>query len=107
MTAPMEPMPLTGKTYKRTRTMYVIGDVAFVANPASRSSWWKTHVSVAIGPCPECKAPVGQMCEASFGFCRGSTHGSRRRLSRGREPIAMKVILQEAAPSDPEETLPP
>ena len=30
---------LTLKTYKRTRTIYVVGDVAFVANPAKRSAW--------------------------------------------------------------------
>lgn len=63
------------KTYKRTRTIYVIGNVAFVANPASRSSWWwKTHAAIAVAACPTCKAPIGQLCESSFGFCRGSTH---------------------------------
>lgn len=91
-------MPVVGKTYRRTRAIYVIGDVAFVANLASRSSWWKTHVSVAIGACPECKAPVGQLCKPSFGFCRGSTHAARRRLARGRENVAMKVTLQDEAP---------
>lgn len=96
-TAP-ETAPLPMKTYKRTRAIYVIGNVAFVANPASRSSWWKTHVSVAITACPQCKAPVGQMCEPSFGFCRGSTHGARRRLARGRDQVAMKIVVQEAAP---------
>src|SRR5262249_16623753 len=85
---------LRSKTYKRTRTIYVIGDVAFVTNPASRSSWWKTHVSVAIGPCPTCKAPIGQICEPSFGFCRGSTHASRRRLARARDQVAMKMTVQ-------------
>jgi hypothetical protein len=88
------PIPLTGKTYKRTRTIYVIGDVAFVANPASRSSWWKTHVSVAIAACPACGSPVGQLCKPSFGFCRGLTHAARRRLTRGRDPVAMKVVIK-------------
>lgn len=92
-----ETAPIPVKTYRRTRTIYVIGDVAFLANPASRSSWWKTHVSVAIAACPECKAPIGKMCEPSFGFCRGSTHGARRRLSRGRDQVAMKIVVQEAA----------
>jgi len=99
--------PMAEKTYKRTRTIYVIGDVAFVANPASRSSWWKTHVSVAIAACPECKAPVGQICASSFGFSRGSTHAARRHLARGRDQVAMKVVLQETASSDPKETMPP
>ena len=91
-----EPIPIVGKTYKRTHTIYVIGDIAFVANPQSRSCWWKTHVSVAIGACPTCKAPVGQLCKPSFGFCRGSTHMARKRLARGREPVAMKMTVQPA-----------
>jgi len=86
------------KTYKRTRTIYVIGDVAFVANPASRSSWWKTHVSVAIAACPTCGAPIGQLCKPAFGFCHGSTHGARRRLARGRDQVAMRVDVQQVAP---------
>ena len=90
---------LKPKMYKRTRTIYVIGDVAFVANSESRSSWWKTHVSVAIGPCPSCKAPVGQLCKPSLGFDRGKTHAARRRLAHRRDPVAMKVILQNAVPS--------
>ncbi len=101
------------KRYKRTRAIYVIGEVAFVANPASRSSWWKTHVSVAIGPCPTCKAPVGQLCKPSFGFCRGNTHTTRKRLARGRDPVAMKIVIQTKAAaetsssSDPKETMRP
>jgi hypothetical protein len=90
--------PIPVKTYKRTRAIYVIGNVAFVANPASRSSWWKTHVSVALAACPQCKASVGQMCKPSFGFCRGSTHEARRRLAQGRDQVAMKIVVQEAAP---------
>lgn len=89
----MTPEP-TPKIYKRTHAIYVIGDVAFVANPNSRSYWWKTHVSVAIGACPTCKAPIGQLCEASFGFCHGSTHTKRRQLARGRDQGAMKIVVQ-------------
>lgn len=88
------------KTYKRTHTIYVIGDVAFVANPTSRSSWWKTHVSVAIGACPTCGAAIGQVCVPSFGFCHGNTHAARRRLARGRDQVAMKVDVQSVAPSN-------
>jgi hypothetical protein len=51
-------MTIASKTYKRTRTIYVIGDVAFVANPTTRSSWWKTHAAVAVAECPTCKAPA-------------------------------------------------
>jgi hypothetical protein len=86
------------KHYKRTHAIYVIGDVAFVANPNSRSCWWKTHVSVAIGACPTCKVPVGQICKPSFGFSQGRTHETRRRLARGRDPIAMKVLIQKEPP---------
>lgn len=89
---------LVTRTYKRTREMYVIGDVAFVANPLSRSAWWKVHVAVAIAACPTCKAVVGQICEPSFGFSRGRTHETRRRLARGREPVAMKILVQPEKP---------
>ncbi len=86
-----------GKTYKRDRTIYVIGDVAFVANPASRNSWWKTHAAVAFVACPTCKAVVGQLCVPSFGFHRGNTHTARRRRARshgsGDASIAMKVVV--------------
>jgi hypothetical protein len=83
------------KTYKRTRTIYVIGNVAFVANPASRSSWWKTHAAIAVAACPTCKAPIGQMCKSSFGFCRGSTHEARRRLLPHGESVATKIVAQK------------
>ena len=83
---------LKPKTYKRTRTIYVIGDVAFVANPATRSSWWKTHAAVAVAACPTCKASIGQLCMPSFGFCRGSTHGARRRLLPRGEAAATKIV---------------
>lgn len=85
------------KRYKRTRTIYVIGDVAFVANAATRSSWWKTHASVAVAPCPTCKARVGQLCVPSFGFCRGSTHSARRRLLPRGQAIATKVVARRKA----------
>lgn len=85
------------KTYRRTRTIYVIGDVAFVANLETRSSWWKTHAAVAAAPCPTCKVPIGQLCTPSFGFCRGSTHEARRRLLPRGEALATKII---AAPSE-------
>ena len=98
-----EELPLVGKTYKRTRTMYVVGDVAFVANPASRSCWWKTHVSVAFHACPECGSAIGELCKPSFGFCRGNTHAARRDLTRGRNQVAMKIVLQQAEPLAPEE----
>ena len=84
------------KTYKRTRTIYVIGDVAFVANPVTRSSWWKTHASVAVAACPTCKASIGQICEPSFGFCRGSTHGARRHLLPRGEGVATKIVAASA-----------
>ena len=103
MTEPLE-LELAGKTYKRTSTIYVIGDVAFVANPQSRSSWWKTHVSVALAACPECKAPIGQLCESSFGFCRGSTHAARRRLARGRDRVAMKILISKEGAASASET---
>jgi hypothetical protein len=83
---------LAAKTYKRTHTIYVIGDVAFVANPTTRSSWWKTHASVAVVACPTCKAAIGQLCEPSFGFCRGSTHEARRRLLPRGEAVATKIV---------------
>jgi hypothetical protein len=83
------------KTYKRTRTIYVIGNVAFVANPASRSSWWKTHAAIAVAACPTCKAPIGQLCTPSFGFCRGSTHEARRRLLPRGESVATKIVAQQ------------
>ena len=100
-----EELPLVGKTYKRTRTMYVIGDVAFVANPASRSCWWQTHASVAFHACPTCRSAVGELCKPSFGFCRGNTHAARRDLTRGRDRVAMKIDVQ-AGESDPGETIP-
>jgi hypothetical protein len=86
------------KTYRRTRTIYVIGDVAFVANPSTRSSWWKTHASVAVAACPSCKVPIGQLCTPSFGFCRGLTHEERRRLLPRGEALATKVIATSEAP---------
>jgi hypothetical protein len=98
-----EELPLVGKTYKRTHTIYVIGDVAFVANPASRSCWWKTHVSVAFEACPECGSAIGEPCKPSFGFCRGNTHVARRHLTRGRDQVAMKIDLQQTEPSAPKE----
>lgn len=88
------------QTYKRTRTIYVIGDVAFVANPATRSSWWKTHASVAVAACPTCKAQVGQLCVPSFGFCRGSTHEERRSLLPQGEARAEKVITRDEQARD-------
>jgi hypothetical protein len=103
----VEELPLAGKAYKRTRAIYVISDVAFVANPASRSCWWKTHVSVAFEACPECGSAIGELCKPSFGFCRGNTHAARRDLTRGRDPVAMKIVIQQASPSDPEETMSP
>lgn len=90
-------MTLQAKTYKRTRTIYVIGDVAFVANPATRNSWWKTHAAVAVAACPTCKVPIGQMCKPAFGFCRSSTHEARRKLLPRGEAIAAKII---AAPTE-------
>lgn len=101
-----EELPIVGKAYKRTRTMYVIGDVAFVANPKSRSCWWKTHVSVAFEACPTCKSAIGEPCKPSFGFSRGNTHSARRDLTRGRDQVAMKIVVQQAEASDPEETMP-
>ena len=92
-TASLEP-----KTYKRTRTIYVIGDVAFVANLATRSSWWKTHASVAVAACPTCKATIGQLCEPSFGFYLGSTHPVRRRLLPRGEAVATKIVAQTEVP---------
>ena len=86
--------PITPKTYRRTRTIYVVGDVAFVANPASRSAWWKTHASVAVAACPRCKAGVGQLCVPSFGFDRGRTHEARRKLLARVGQIAMKIVAQ-------------
>ena len=85
------------KTYKRDPTIYVIGNVAFVANPVSRSSWWKTHAAVAFATCPECKAPVGQLCVPSFGFHRGLTHGARRRAAQQYigQDLVMKVAIQK------------
>lgn len=80
------------KTYKRDRAIYVIGNVAFVANPASRSAWWKTHAAVAFAACPECRAPIGELCVPSFGFCRG---GTRRRAAHGRAAVATKVVAHE------------
>ncbi len=70
-------MTTAPKTYRRTRTIYVVGDAAFVANPAT------------------CKAVIGQLCVPSFGFCRGSTHGARRRLLPRGEAVATKVVAQE------------
>ena len=84
------------KTYKRTRTIYVVGDVAFVANPATRSSWWKTHASVAAAACPTCNASIGQICASSFGFCRGSTQSARQSLLPRGEAIATKIIAARA-----------
>jgi hypothetical protein len=96
---------MTGpKTYRRTRTIYVVGDVAFVANSATRSSWWKTHASVAVAACPRCKAPVGQLCVPSFGFDRGRTHEARRRLLPRGDRGAAKIVLAEPA-SDRKETM--
>ena len=89
-------LTLAPKTYKRTRTIYVIGDVAFVANPASRSSWWKTHAAVAAAACPTCKVSIGQLCAPSFGFCRGSTHEARRRLLPRAEAMATKIIAAKS-----------
>lgn len=86
------------KTYRRTRAIYVVGDVAFVANPSTRSSWWKTHASVAIAACPECKAAIGDLCKPSFGFCRGLTHARRRRLLPRGEQIAARIIAKTEAP---------
>ena len=85
---------LEPKTYKRTRTIYVVGDVAFVANPTTRGLWWKTHASVAVAACPTCKAQIGQLCVPSFGFCRGSTHAFRRRLLPQDEAVATKIVAQ-------------
>jgi len=88
---------LIPKIYKRTRTIYVIGDVAFVPDPEDRSAWWKTHASVAVAACPTCKAPVGDRCVPSFGFCLGSTHATRKKLlPRDRRPTKI-VTLREAA----------
>lgn len=87
------------KTYRRTHTIYVVDDVAFVANPATRSSWWKTHASVAVAACPDCKASIGQLCESSFGFCRGSTHSARRRLLPRGEAVATKIVAARAEAS--------
>lgn len=92
-TASLEP-----KTYKRTRAIYVIGNVAFVANPVSRSSWFKTHVAVAIAPCPKCKAPVGDLCKPAFGFHRGNTHEARRRAVRHELIATPMVIVQKESP---------
>jgi hypothetical protein len=86
------------KTYKRTRTIYVIGDVAFVANPSTRSSWWKTHAAVAVAACPKCKAAIGELCKPSFGFCRGLTHSARRRLLPRGDHVATKVVARTEAP---------
>jgi len=89
----------TPKTYRRTRAIYVVGNVAFVANPATRSSWWKTHASVASFTCPTCRAPIGQLCTPSFGFCRGQTHEARRRLLPRGEPVATKIVAaKETSP---------
>jgi hypothetical protein len=88
-------MMMAPKTYKRDRAIYVIGNVAFVANPTTRSSWWKTHAAVALVACPTCKAPVGQLCAPSFGFHRGATHGARRSAARQHPAtIVMKVVVQ-------------
>jgi hypothetical protein len=88
-------MTVTTKTYRRDRVIYVMGDVAFVANPETRSCWWKTHVAVALVACPSCKAPVGQLCAPSFGFHRGNTHGERKNAARRHAPVTMKVVVQE------------
>jgi hypothetical protein len=85
------------KTYKRTRTIYVIGDVAFVTNATTRSAWWKTHASVAFAACPTCKAAVGERCAPSFGFDQGRTHESRRRLLPRSETLVAKFIVQRKA----------
>ena len=87
------------KTYKRTRTIYVIGDVAFVANPATRSSWWKTHAAVAVAACPTCKASLGQLCVPSFGFCRRNTHEARRKLLPRGEALATRVVAPRKEPA--------
>jgi hypothetical protein len=85
------------KRYKRTGTIYVIGDVAFVANPTTRSAWWKTHASVAFAACPTCKAAVGVRCAPSFGFDQGRTHETRkRRLPKGANTVA-KFIVQQSS----------
>ena len=88
---------LEPKTYKRTRTIYAIGKVAFVANPVSRSSWFKTHVAVVMVPCPQCKSPVGDLCKPSFGFHRGNTHEARQRAVRGKLVATPMVIVQKHA----------
>ena len=86
------------KTYRRTHTIYVIGDVVFVANPATHSSWWKTHASVAVAACPTCKALIGQLCAASFGFYLGSTHSERRSLLPRHKAVATKIVASAEAP---------
>lgn len=92
-------MTTEAKTYKRDRTIYVIGDVAFVANPATRRAWWKTHAAVAFVACPDCRAAIGQLCGLSFGFHRGNTHAARRRAARplmpGTPSTAMRIIVDE------------
>lgn len=78
------------KTYKRARTIYVIGNVAFIADVTTRSSWWKTDASVAFIACPTCKARAGDLCKTSFGFHRGQTHHARRKNIISPNP--MKVM---------------
>jgi hypothetical protein len=89
---------LAAKRYKRTGTIYVIGDIAFVANPTTRSAWWKTHASVAFASCPTCKAAAGVRCTPSFGFDQGRTHETRRHLlPKSTAPVA-KLVIHQAPP---------
>ena len=89
-------MTVAPKRYKRTGTIYVIGDVAFVPNAATRSTWWKTHASVAFAACPTCKAAVGQRCTPSFGFDQGRTHTTRRRLLPKDTAVVAKLVVHQA-----------
>ncbi len=71
---------------RRTKNIYIIGNVAFVEDNCTRGSgrWIKTHPCVAMAACPykECKAPLGEPCKSSFGFALGSTHQLRRKAAK-------------------------
>ena len=77
------------------------GGFIFVAIPGTRGRYLRTDKSVALVPCPMCRAQIGEPCTSTQGDgYGGTTHANRRakaqHLHRGAD--CDDVIAIELAP---------
>jgi hypothetical protein len=62
---------------RRSKKIFVVGDVAFVPHPDRRSMYLRTHACVFVKACPACGAKVGEFC-LDKGRPWAGTHYQRR-----------------------------